>query len=366
MVLFGVLRPSSVAGGGPQNGPVGNGRLRSHERRHAHALYFHGHSAVHALAAGVQDRGAAPVRLIVVATPREAFWAFGALRRHGRRAQRARGARSRRVRAATAGDRGPVRRVRVLAAVRRARASAIECSAASRVASRGSGGRGTSSRRARSASRSARSLASTTTMAELLHRARPAARAEGVHLDRVVHGAVPRRDRRRDAPHAHRARVARLRSPVDLAGEGGRQRRPARCSSGRTSAASGSTSRCLARVHGHDARAGAAPPRPRQWVTAALRRSRRSASRSCASAAWADDGPVTGPALEVRRLAFAYPDGHAGAVRRGPRDRARGAGRAARPERRRQDHARAPPERRSIRRSTAGARRRPAGRRRST
>ena len=44
---------------------------------HAHALYFHGHSAVHRLAPETKLVAQFLFVLIVVATPREAFWAFG-------------------------------------------------------------------------------------------------------------------------------------------------------------------------------------------------------------------------------------------------------------------------------------------------
>jgi cobalt/nickel transport system permease protein len=43
---------------------------------HAHALYFHGHSAVHRLAPETKLVAQVLFVLIVVATPREAFWAF--------------------------------------------------------------------------------------------------------------------------------------------------------------------------------------------------------------------------------------------------------------------------------------------------
>jgi cobalt/nickel transport system permease protein len=44
---------------------------------HAHALYFHGHSAVHRLAPEAKLVAQIAFVLVVVATPREAFWAFG-------------------------------------------------------------------------------------------------------------------------------------------------------------------------------------------------------------------------------------------------------------------------------------------------
>jgi cobalt/nickel transport system permease protein len=44
---------------------------------HAHALYFHGHSVVHRLAPQTKLVAQFLFVLIVVATPREAFWAFG-------------------------------------------------------------------------------------------------------------------------------------------------------------------------------------------------------------------------------------------------------------------------------------------------
>lgn len=43
---------------------------------HGHALYFHGHSAVHGLAPEAKLLAQLAFVLIVVATPREAFWAF--------------------------------------------------------------------------------------------------------------------------------------------------------------------------------------------------------------------------------------------------------------------------------------------------
>ncbi|HET9310406.1 MAG TPA: cobalt ECF transporter T component CbiQ [Actinomycetota bacterium] len=44
---------------------------------HAHALYYHGHSAVHRLAPETKLVAQVLFVLVVVATPREAFWAFG-------------------------------------------------------------------------------------------------------------------------------------------------------------------------------------------------------------------------------------------------------------------------------------------------
>jgi cobalt/nickel transport system permease protein len=44
---------------------------------HAHALYYHGHSAVHRLAPETKLVAQVLFVLTVVATPREAFWAFG-------------------------------------------------------------------------------------------------------------------------------------------------------------------------------------------------------------------------------------------------------------------------------------------------
>lgn len=43
---------------------------------HAHALYFHGHSTVHRLAPEAKLVAQIAFVLVVVATPREAFWAF--------------------------------------------------------------------------------------------------------------------------------------------------------------------------------------------------------------------------------------------------------------------------------------------------
>jgi cobalt/nickel transport system permease protein len=45
---------------------------------HAHALYYHGHSRVHALPPECKIAAQLTFVLIVVATPREAVWAFGA------------------------------------------------------------------------------------------------------------------------------------------------------------------------------------------------------------------------------------------------------------------------------------------------
>jgi len=44
---------------------------------HAHALYYHGHSRLHALPAECKIAAQLAFVLIVVATPREAVWAFG-------------------------------------------------------------------------------------------------------------------------------------------------------------------------------------------------------------------------------------------------------------------------------------------------
>jgi cobalt/nickel transport system permease protein len=45
---------------------------------HAHALYYHGHSRIHALPPECKIAAQLTFVLIVVATPREAVWAFGA------------------------------------------------------------------------------------------------------------------------------------------------------------------------------------------------------------------------------------------------------------------------------------------------
>ena len=93
--------------------------------------------------------------------------------------------------------------------------------------------------------------------------------------DHGLHGPLPRRGHRRDAPDADGARVPRLHRPQPAALAGRWPGPRARCSSAPTSAANGSTSRCCP----------AATPGP-----------------ACA----ARDHAV----LDVRGLAYAYPDGH--------------------------------------------------------
>ncbi len=85
------------------------------------------------------------------------------------------------------------------------------------------------------------------------------------------------------------------------------------------------------------------PAAPRRPCGPARSRSRRSPSL-VAVTAWVL-AAVTGPALEVTGVRVRLPGRPPGAVRRRPHDPAGRAGRAARPERRGQDHARPAPER---------------------
>ena len=114
--------------------------------------------------------------------------------------------------------------------------------------------------------------------------------------------------------------ASRPANPAALAGAGAGP--PARCSSAPTSAASGSTSRC---------------------------------SRAATPAGMPEtvSSHVGTPVLDVRGLAFAYPDGHQALFGVDLHVAPRRAGRAARPERRRQDHARAAPQRHPRRRRRA-------------
>ena len=159
-------------------------------------------------------------------------------------------------------------------------------------------------------------------------------------------------------------RIAResrgLRPPLDLAGAGARARRPARCSSAPTSGASGCYLAMVSR--GYDGpmpelddraappagvlgrRRSPCPPRPRcdrrssAWMLATV-----TASRARGARIWRSPTPTATRRCSASTCTIA-------------RGRA---GRAARPERRRQDHARAAPQRHP--RAAAGRGRASAG-----
>ena len=116
-------------------------------------------------------------------------------------------------------------------------------------------------------------------------------------------------------------------------------RPPAPCSSAPTSGASASTWPCVARVTGTMPQLGPHPPRRGGGPSSRRRRLGVTGSRP---PAWRRG--LHPPSLELRGVAYAYPDGH-GAVRGRPAGRPRRARRAARAERRGEDHAGAAPQR---------------------
>ena len=142
----------------------------------------------------------------VVATPREAFWAYGALRSPCSSAGRARPGPARRWSPAGSSSRLPFVAFALLLPVRGARAARVDV-LASRCPRRPVGRPGTSWPRARSACRR-RVLAGRppTPVAELLRGLERLRVPRGLHRDRRLHGALPRRDRR--------ARCAACRSPA--------------------------------------------------------------------------------------------------------------------------------------------------------
>ena len=109
-------------------------------------------------------------------------------------------------------------------------------------------------------------LASTTSVPHLLaglERLHVPAPARRHHR---VHGPLRRRDRRRAAPDAHRPRVARRIAAARSATPRRWRRRPARCSCGRTSGASGCTWRWRRAATPARCRCAAGGPRGGSWV----------------------------------------------------------------------------------------------------
>ena len=167
-------------------------------------------------------------------------------------------------------------------------------------------------------------------------RAAAAARAGAVRDDPVVHGPLPRRRRGRHAADVAGPGRPRASRPGTSATSPSWPRRPARCSSAPTSAASGSTwPWCSRGFTGTMPQLGAPPSPPRRSGLALAgrlgrrgrgRRGRPRGRRRGPPGSWwqgehrdaragragrgrpADDaGPA---ALELRGVAFAYPDGH--------------------------------------------------------
>ena len=173
-------------------------------------------------------------------------------------------------------------------------------------------------------------------------RPRAAARAADAGGDHRVHDPLRRRHRRRGAADAHRPGVARCRRRAASARRAPSPPRPARCSCARTSAASGCTWRWRrAGYAGIDAGARARRRRRgRGWCACCGR-----LAAALVAVAALEGAAMTAPALEVRDLAFAYPDGHEALRGVDLTVDGRRAGRHPRPERRRQDDARARPQR---------------------
>ena len=164
--------------------------------------------------------------------------------------------------AAPHGRRGPVRGLRPAAAGRhrrragrRARPVAVRVRAARRVQHPGQGlARRRRQRRARLDHHDPRPAA----------RARAAAPAAPARADRVLHGPLRRRARRRDGPHEGRPRVPRLHRDRAARLAGAVASRSARCSCGPTSAASGSTWPCARAASTARCRSCAAAPPARR------------------------------------------------------------------------------------------------------
>ena len=358
-------RPSPESRRSIADAGVGPGRLSSKlvSGSHAHALYFHGHSAVHRLAPETKL-----VAQFLFVLDRRGHPSGGVL---GLRALRGAGAPRRSVgvesrrRSYCAASRSRSRSSPSRSSCRSsARANASTCSVLS-LSVEGLWGAWNILAKGTIGVLASSSAGGDHDDGGVPHRVRPAACAEGVHVDRLVHGALHGRDRRRHAPHADRPPVARVRRSVDLADEGDREVAQGRSSSGRTSAASGSTSRC--------SRAGTRA-RCRRWARCTPRPGSGSRRRSCRS--WRCRSarsrgatgmtetiePVTGPALEVKDLAFAYPGGTQAlfgvdlAIGTGERVALLGPNGAG------QDHARAAPERDARGAGRIGARRGAAGR----
>ena len=296
-------------------------------------------------AAAVQARRAGRASSSSWSPPRAtAFWAFGAVRRCCSRPSR----RSPGCRSASSLRRLVIEMPFVVFAVllpfvahgrarRRARPVAVRVRA---VGAPGTSGQGHPRRASRRIL-----LAATTDPRDLLRG--PASGCDCPPMlvaDRVVHGPLPRRGRRRDAPDADRPGVARLHAPRSAAVAACSPGPRARCSSAPTSAASGSTWRCCPAATPGAMPASRRQARPRRAVGGGpavlpLCRADRCAlgwmvdrvtlRRPAGRAAW----PTPTPTATRRCSASTSPSP------RGERVALLG------PERRRQDHARAAPQR---------------------
>src|SRR5690606_7967998 len=150
-------------------------------------------------------------------------------------------------------------------------------------------------------------------------RAAAAARARDRRHDRHAHAPLRRRDRRRGPPDAPRPHLPRARPALPLAGRGHRPRRRVAVRPLLRARRAGAPGDGVARLDREDAGAVAAADEPGAVAHRARRRGRRGRARrhrvggrvstapEPATAAAPSPEP---PSLEVRGLAFAYPDGH--------------------------------------------------------
>ena len=318
--LFWLVR---AAGRRPSRRPSATGAADADGRRRTRTrCYLDRDSPVHRLAARGEDRRRRVVfTIVVVATPREEFWAFGGYA----------------VLIAVVAAAGPGARPAgcstALADRAAVRAARVRCCRSSGTGERVTwlglslsvdGLYGALEHPRQGHPRRARLAAA----GRHHHDARPdprpgpAALPAGAHPDRHVHAALPRRAGRRGAADADRPALPRRRPALPVAGPRLRGRRRARCSCARSSAASGSTWRwcraatraaCprLARDRARPPPRSGPPRRCSRWPPPRSRRSRPCCDETRSSGdRWVRASAVAEaerPSLDVRGVTLRLP-----------------------------------------------------------